>query len=39
MLWQGFNPKASGREVARQVQALFELHSGPRVSEQGSENS
>jgi hypothetical protein len=34
MLWQGFNPKASGREVVRQVQALFELHGGPSVSEQ-----
>jgi hypothetical protein len=33
MLWQGFNPKASGREVVRQVQALFELHGGPSVSE------
>jgi hypothetical protein len=34
MLWQGFNPKASGREVVRQIQALFELHDGPRISEQ-----
>lgn len=34
MLWQGFNPKASGREVVRQVQALFELHGGPSVSEE-----
>ena len=33
MLWQGFNPKASGREVVRQVQALFQLHGGPSVSE------
>jgi hypothetical protein len=32
MLWQGFNPKASGREVVRQIQALFELHDGPSVS-------
>lgn len=34
MLWQGFNPKASGREVVRQIQALFELHDGPSISEQ-----
>ncbi len=34
MLWQGFNPKASGREVVRQIQALFELHGGPNVSEE-----
>lgn len=34
MLWQGFNPKASGREVVRQIQALFELHGGPSVSEE-----
>ena len=33
MLWQAFNPKASGREVVRQVQALFTLHAGPKVSE------
>jgi hypothetical protein len=33
MLWQGFNPKASGREVVRQLQALFQLHGGPSVSE------
>ena len=33
MLWQGFNPKASGREVVRQLQALFELYGGPSVSE------
>jgi len=25
MLWQGFNPLTSGREVVRQLQALFEL--------------
>jgi hypothetical protein len=34
MLWQGFNPKASGREVVRQVQALFELHGGPNVCQE-----
>ncbi len=34
MLWQGFNPKASGREVVRQFQALFELHDGPSISEE-----
>jgi hypothetical protein len=33
-VWQGFNPKASGREVVRQLQALFELHDGPAVSEE-----
>jgi len=34
MLWQGFNPKASGREVVRQIQALLELHDGPSISEE-----
>jgi hypothetical protein len=34
MLWQSFNPKASGREAVRQIQALFELHGGPSVSEE-----
>jgi Transposase DDE domain len=34
LLWQGFNPKASGREVVRQLQALFHLQGGPSVSEQ-----
>ena len=34
LLWQGFNPKASGREVVRQIQALFELHDGPSISEE-----
>lgn len=33
MLWQGFNPKASGRQVVRQLQALFELQGAPSVSE------
>jgi putative transposase len=33
MLWQGFNPKASGRQVVRQIQALFQLRGGPNVSE------
>jgi Transposase DDE domain len=34
LLWQSFNPKASGREVVRQLQALFELRDGPTVSEE-----
>jgi hypothetical protein len=34
LLWQGFNPKAPGREVVRQIQALFELHDGPSISEE-----
>jgi Transposase DDE domain len=34
MLWQGFNPRASGREVVRQIQALFQLQGGPCVCEQ-----
>ena len=32
MLWQGFNPAASGREVVRQLQALFDLEGGPCLS-------
>jgi hypothetical protein len=32
MLWQGFNPGASGREVVRQLQALFELQNRPPLS-------
>jgi hypothetical protein len=32
MLWQAFNPKASGREVVRQLQALFTLQGGPSLS-------
>jgi hypothetical protein len=31
MVWQGFNPKASGREVVREIQALFDLHDGPKI--------
>ncbi len=34
MLWQGFNPQASGREVVRQIQALFQLQGGPSVSKE-----
>ncbi len=34
MLWQAFNPKAPGREVVRQIQALFQLQGGPCVSEE-----
>lgn len=32
MLWQGLNPEAAGREVVRQLQALFRLEDGPRIS-------
>jgi hypothetical protein len=31
MLWQALNPLASGREVVRQLQALFDLEDGPRL--------
>jgi hypothetical protein len=34
MLWQAFNPKAAGREVVRQLQALFTLEDGPTLSEE-----
>jgi hypothetical protein len=34
MLWQAFNPQASGREVVRQLQALFALEQGPSISEE-----
>jgi hypothetical protein len=34
MLWQALNPDASGREVVRQLQALFELQDGPTLSEE-----
>ena len=34
MLWQALNPDASGREVVRQLQALFELQDGPAISEE-----
>ena len=33
MLWQSLNPDASGREVVRQLQALFRLENGPRISQ------
>lgn len=33
MLWQSLNPDASGREVVRQLQALFRLENGPSISE------
>ncbi len=33
MLWQALNPAASGREVVRQLQALFDLENGPELSE------
>ena len=32
MLWQAFNPNAPGREVVRQLQALFQLQGGPSIS-------
>lgn len=31
MLWQALNPLASGREVVRQLQALFDLENGPSL--------
>jgi hypothetical protein len=31
-LWQSLNPQASGREVVRQLQALFGLQGGPQIS-------
>jgi hypothetical protein len=34
MLWQSLNPSASGREVVRQLQALFTLEGGPALSEE-----
>jgi hypothetical protein len=33
-LWQNLNPEASCREVVRQLQALFRLEGGPRISEE-----
>jgi hypothetical protein len=35
-LWQAFHPEASGREVVRQLQALFRLEEGPKISEEDS---
>ena len=32
MLWQALNPLASGREVVRQLQALFALEQAPKLS-------
>ena len=34
MIWQALNPQAAGREVVRQIQALFQLHDGPNVSQE-----
>jgi hypothetical protein len=34
MLWQSLNPNASGREVVRQLQALFKLEGGPTLSQE-----
>jgi hypothetical protein len=31
MLWQALHPPASGREVVRQLQALFDLEDGPEL--------
>jgi hypothetical protein len=33
LLWQSLNPEASGREVVRQLQALFGLEKGPKLSQ------
>jgi hypothetical protein len=33
MLWQALHPNASGRKVVRQLQALFRLEGGSRISE------
>jgi len=32
MIWQALNPAAPAREVVRQLQALFELENGPKLS-------
>jgi len=32
MLWQALHPESSGREVVRQLQALFRLEGGSRIS-------
>jgi len=32
LLWQSFNPQAPGREVVRQLQALFRLEGGPELA-------
>lgn len=32
VIWQALQPDASGREVVRQLQALFALENGPRLS-------
>src|SRR5208282_5032067 len=34
LLWQSLNPQATGREVVRQLQALFQLEGGPSLSEE-----
>src|ERR1700689_2311293 len=34
MIRQALNPEAAGREVVRQLQALFSLEGGPRISEE-----
>jgi hypothetical protein len=34
MLWQSLNPDAAGREVVRQLQAVFRLENGPDISEE-----
>ncbi len=34
MIWQSLNPGASGREVVRQLQALYSLDGGPSISDE-----
>lgn len=34
MIWQSLHPLASGREVVRQLQALYRLEGGPAISEE-----
>ena len=36
MVWQALNPESSGREVVRQLQALFGLENGPRLGDSDS---
>ena len=34
LLWQSLNPQSSGRQVVRQLQALFKLEGAPQISHQ-----
>jgi len=34
LLWQCFHPESSGREVVRQLQTLFRLEGGPKISKE-----